>query len=78
MDLPQVEAILKKYGWTPHLQTHGKGGRYLYAAQWSPNTRKTHFRYIAPVHRVNELTEQDIVDKLQRKPKPPNPYKIYA
>ncbi len=75
MDLQEAQALLRKYGWTPQI-LHRSGLPYLYAAQWARG--KTHWRYISAASKVEQLTEQDIVDKLQRKKQPPNPYKIYA
>jgi hypothetical protein len=60
----EAKAILKARGWTWHIRTRRRGTPYIYAAKRLQD--KIHERYIAPLSRLPQMTEADIVDKLIR------------
>jgi hypothetical protein len=63
MTVDQVKQIIVKQGWTPQEKPRrGKGKLYLYAARRSGS--RLEWRYIAPVSRIENLTEQDVLDRL--------------
>jgi hypothetical protein len=60
----EARAILKAHGWTWHIRKRRKGTPYLYAAR--KETHKVIERYIAPLSRLEQLTEAELIRKLTR------------
>lgn len=60
----EAKAILKARGWTWHIRTRRRGTPYIYAIRRIQD--KIHERYIGPLSRLSDFTEQDIVAKLTR------------
>jgi hypothetical protein len=59
----EARQVLRKHGWIWHLRK--KSNRlYIYANRRRPKTNKFQERYIAPLSKLGELTEQDIIRKL--------------
>jgi hypothetical protein len=58
--------LFKQYGWTWRTRPRRRyGTRYLYAERWGKQQKKVE-RYIAPLSRLPQLTETDLVAKLTK------------
>jgi hypothetical protein len=64
MTVEQVKQFITDQGWTPQERKRGRGKLYLYAARKAKKSRKVEWRYIAPLSKVENLTEQDVLDRL--------------
>jgi hypothetical protein len=60
----EARAILKARGWTWHIRTRRHGTPYLYAKRRIQD--KIHERYIGPLSRLPQLSEQELITKLTR------------
>jgi hypothetical protein len=60
----EAKAILKARGWTWHIRTRRRGTPYLYAARRTQD--KMYERYIGPLSRLPNLSEQELIAKLTR------------
>lgn len=60
----EARKIMQLYGWVWHKRKRRNGILYIYAIRRRPKTKKFQERYIAPLSKLPELTEQDIVVKL--------------
>jgi hypothetical protein len=67
MDMSEVLQIIAEQGWTPQQRERRNGLMYLYAAQRKEG--RVHWRYIAPITKVEQLTKEDILTQLQKEPK---------
>ncbi len=63
MDERELVSFLRERGWTLHKLKRNRGVQYLYAARREGTKVKE--RYIAPLSRLSELTEDFILEKLQ-------------
>jgi len=70
MDERELVSFLKEHGWTLHKLKRNKGVQYIYAAKRKGTKVKE--RYIAPLSRLDELTEDFIINKLQQQGNAPN------
>jgi hypothetical protein len=65
----EAKAILHQYGWIWHIQHRRRGTPYVYAKRRRRQTKnKYEGKYIAPLSKLPELTEADIVAKLTNQP----------
>lgn len=60
----EARKIMRSHGWTMFTRKRRRGTLYIYANRRRPKTYKFQERYIAPLSKLPELTEQDIVAKL--------------
>ncbi len=59
----EARQLFKQYGWTWRLRSRHHGTLYIYAARWGEQQKKVE-RYIAPLSRLPEVTERELVTKL--------------
>ena len=57
----QAKQVIHAHGWTPHIKPIARG-RYLYAAR--KRAGKVIEKYIAPLSKLEHMTESEIVAKL--------------
>ncbi len=57
----EAKQVIRAYGWTPHVKPIARG-RYLYAAR--KQAGKVKDKYIAPIEKLERMTESEIVAKL--------------
>jgi hypothetical protein len=62
MDEKELATLLKAHRWTLNVRTRRNGRRYIYVQQRA-GTRRLE-RYVAPLSRLQELTEAYIITKL--------------
>ncbi len=71
MNEQELVSLLRAHRWTYRPKTRRKTGKkYIYAVRWK-NTGNIE-RYIAPLSRLDELTEDFIINKLQQQGNVPN------
>ncbi len=64
MESSEMEDVIRGAGWTPIQRKRRKQGRiYVYAAQRIGG--KVVERYIAPLSRIETMTQEQIISKLQ-------------
>jgi len=66
MNEQELVVFLRVRGWTQHKLKRNRGVQYIYAARREGTKVKE--RYIAPLSRLHELTEDFITGKLQERP----------
>lgn len=65
--LDEAKQIISSQGWIPQEQTRRKGTLYLYAGRRRKTERKgMEWRYIAPLSRLETMTAQEILAKLNK------------
>lgn len=65
MDEQELVSLLHAHKWSLNKRKRrGQGKIYLYAQQWEDAKRKE--RYIAPLSRLDQLTQEDVLNKLYR------------
>lgn len=63
MDMSELKEIFKDQGWTLHLHSRrSKGKKYVYAA-WREG-QKVRQRYVAPLSQMEQMNQQEVLDKL--------------
>lgn len=71
MNEQELVSLLRAHRWTYRPKARRKTGKkYIYAVQWR-NTGVIE-RYIAPLSKLDELTEDFIINKLQQQGNDPN------
>jgi hypothetical protein len=64
----EARTIIKAQGWSYHVRSRrGRGKKYLYVERMQH--RKKTERYICPLSKLGDLTEQELLAKLTPKPK---------
>jgi dihydrodipicolinate synthase/N-acetylneuraminate lyase len=58
----EAREIMKSLGWTWHIRTRNRITPYIYAMR--REGKKVKDRYVAPLSKLPELTETDLVAKL--------------
>lgn len=67
MNLEQVKQFISEQGWTPQERPRRKGKLYLYATKRdAQDWRQRTWTYIAPVSRLEAMSEQEILAKLNK------------
>lgn len=64
MDLDVAKKIISDMGWSPVKRARRKGTLYLYARK--RNKDQIEERYIAPLSRIEGMTEQEVLARLNR------------
>lgn len=59
----EARRLLKQYGWTWRIRLRRHGIPYIYAARWGKQQKKVEC-YIAPLSRLPNLSEQELITKL--------------
>ncbi len=63
MDEAEAREIIKAQGWTPYLH-RVKKWVYIEATRKIKGTRRTKKKHIAALHKLDQLTKEDIIRKL--------------
>ncbi len=64
MTIEEARQLFKQFGWTWCTKPRrGRGTLYIYAERWGEQQKPIE-RYIAPLSRLPELTERELVAKL--------------
>jgi hypothetical protein len=59
----EARRVLKSLGWTWRIRIRNRKTPYIYAERWGKE-QKPEEKYIAPLSKLPELTEADIIAKL--------------
>lgn len=69
MKLDAAKQFIAAQGWIPQTQTRRKGTLYLYAGRRrkkAEDRKGMEWRYIAPLSRLETMSEQEILAKLNK------------
>lgn len=66
MNLETVKEIISSQGWTPQERKRKRGTLYLYAAKKNVALKKTQWRYIGTVSKLDTITREEILAKLNK------------